>query len=100
MNRDYGIIANSKHYTCMIDLLGRAGHLDDAQNLMKSMPFEPDAATWGALLGASRIHGNTELGEKDAEMVFQMEPDNAGMYVLLLNLYACQLQVDGLMLVQ
>ncbi|GJZ35140.1 pentatricopeptide repeat-containing protein [Tanacetum coccineum] len=79
MNRDYGIAANSKHYTCMIDLLGRAGRLDDAQILMKSMPFEPDAATWGALLGASRIHGNTELGEKAAEMVFLMKPDNAGM---------------------
>lgn len=88
MNQEYGITANSKHYTCMIDLLGRAGRLDDAQNLMKSMPFEPDAATWGALLGASRIHGNTELGEKAAQMIFQMEPDNAGMYVLLSNLYA------------
>lgn len=55
MDRDYGITSNSKHYTCMIDLLGRAGCLDDAQNLMKNMPFEPDAATWGALLGASRI---------------------------------------------
>ncbi|KVI11791.1 hypothetical protein Ccrd_009794 [Cynara cardunculus var. scolymus] len=88
MDRDYGITANSKHYTCMIDLLGRAGRLDDAQNLMKNMPFEPDAATWGALLGASRIYGNTELGEKAAEMVFQMEPNNAGMYILLSNLYA------------
>ncbi|XP_059644099.1 pentatricopeptide repeat-containing protein At4g02750 [Cornus florida] len=88
MNRDYGITANSKHYTCMIDLLGRAGHLDDAHNLMKTMPFEPDAAAWGALLGASRIHGNTELGEKAAEMIFELEPDNAGMYVLLSNLYA------------
>ncbi|PWA67793.1 hypothetical protein CTI12_AA314360 [Artemisia annua] len=82
MNRDYGIAANSKHYTCMIDFHGRAGRLDDAQNLMRSMPFEPDAATWGI------IYGNTELGEKAAEMVFQMEPDNAGMYVLLSNLYA------------
>ncbi|XP_071698787.1 uncharacterized protein [Rutidosis leptorrhynchoides] len=88
MNRDYGINANPKHYTCMIDLLGRSGRLDEAQNLIKSMPFEPDGATWGALLGASRIHGNTELAEKAAEMVFQMEPDNAGMYVLLSNLYA------------
>lgn len=85
------------HYTCMIDLLGRAGRQDDAQNLMKSMPFEPDATTWGALLGASRIHGNTELGEKAAEMVFQMEPDNAGMYFYQIYM---QLQVDGLMLVQ
>lgn len=88
MYQDYGLTANSKHYTCMIDLLGRAGRLDDAQNLMNNMPFEPDAATWGALLGASRIHGNTQLGEEAAQMIFKMEPDNAGMYVLLSNLYA------------
>ncbi|KAK4264106.1 hypothetical protein QN277_029440 [Acacia crassicarpa] len=88
METDYGITANSKHYTCMIDLLGRAGRLEEAQNLMKNMPFEPDAASWGALLGASRIYGNTELGEKAAEMVFKMEPHNTGMYVLLSNLYA------------
>ncbi|PQQ15503.1 pentatricopeptide repeat-containing protein [Prunus yedoensis var. nudiflora] len=85
-----GLRHNSKfkHYTCMIDLLGRAGRLEEAQNLMREMPFEPDAATWGALLGASRIHGNTELGEKAAQIIFEMEPDNAGMYVLLSNLYA------------
>ncbi|XP_057417386.1 pentatricopeptide repeat-containing protein At4g02750-like [Lotus japonicus] len=88
MNKDYGITPNSKHYTCMIDLLGRAGRLEEAQNLMRIMPFEPDAATWGALLGASRIHGNTELGEKAAEMVFKKETHNSGMYVLLSNLYA------------
>ncbi|KGN63866.1 pentatricopeptide repeat-containing protein At4g02750 [Cucumis sativus] len=88
MYQNYGITANAKHYTCMIDLLGRAGRLDEALNLMKSMPFYPDAATWGALLGASRIHGDTELGEKAAEKVFEMEPDNSGMYVLLSNLYA------------
>lgn len=55
MTRDYGITANAKHYTFMIDLLGLAGRLNDAKNLMKNMPFELDAATWGALLGASRI---------------------------------------------
>ncbi|XP_062083085.1 pentatricopeptide repeat-containing protein At4g02750 [Humulus lupulus] len=88
MNQQYGITANSKHYTCMIDLLGRAGRLDEAQNLMKTMPFEPDGATWGALLGASRIHGNTELGEKAAKKIFELEPENAGMYVLISNLYA------------
>ncbi|GAA0161808.1 hypothetical protein LIER_18041 [Lithospermum erythrorhizon] len=88
MGREYGIIANSKHYSCMIDLLGRAGRLDDAENLLKDMPFEADAATWGALLGASRIHGNTKLGEKAAQMVLAKEPWNAGMYILLSNLYA------------
>lgn len=88
MNRDYGVIPNSKHYTCMVDLLGRAGRLDEAQNLMKNMPFKPDAATWGALLGACRLYGKTELAEKAAEVIFEMEPENAGMYVLLSNLYA------------
>lgn len=88
METDYSITANPKHYTCMIDLLGRAGRLEAARDLINNMPFEPDAATWGALLGASRIHNNTELGEKAAKKVFEMEPDNAGMYVLLSNLYA------------
>nr|KYP67466.1 Pentatricopeptide repeat-containing protein At4g02750 family [Cajanus cajan] len=88
MNRDYNVTPTSKHYTCMIDLLGRAGRLEEAENLMRNMPFELGAASWGALLGASRIHGNTELGEKAAEMVFKMEPHNSGMYVLLSNLYA------------
>ncbi|CAA0832420.1 Pentatricopeptide repeat-containing protein [Striga hermonthica] len=88
MTQDYGISPNSKHYTCMIDLLGRAGRLDEAQNLMTEMPSDPDPATWGALLGASRIHGNTALGEKAARMIFALEPWNTGMYVLLSNLYA------------
>ncbi|KAL4350927.1 hypothetical protein HN51_033283 [Arachis hypogaea] len=88
MNEVYGITPNPRHYACMIDLLGRAGRLEEAQNLMRSMPFEPSAAAWGTLLGASRIHGNTELAEKAAEMVFKMEPHNTGMYVLLSNLYA------------
>lgn len=88
MGRDFGIKPNAKHYACMVDLLGRCGRLDEAQKLMKNMPMEPDAATWGALLGASRIHGNTELGEKAAEVIFEMQPENAGMHVLLSNLYA------------
>ncbi|MED6123592.1 Pentatricopeptide repeat-containing protein [Stylosanthes scabra] len=88
MTEVYGIAPNLKHYACMIDLLGRAGRLEEAENLMRSMPFEPSAAAWGTLLGACRIHGNTELAEKAAEMVFKMEPHNTGMYVLLSNLYA------------
>ncbi|XP_043703086.1 pentatricopeptide repeat-containing protein At4g02750 [Telopea speciosissima] len=88
MEKKYGITAKVQHYTCMIDLLGRAGRLEDAQLLLKNMPFEPDGATWGALLGASRIHGDTKLGEEAAKRIFELEPDNSGMYVLLSNLYA------------
>ncbi|KAH0697666.1 hypothetical protein KY290_014111 [Solanum tuberosum] len=58
MARDYGIVTNPRHYTCMIDLLGRAGRLDDAQNLMKDMPCEP--ATWAALLGIRALECRDE----------------------------------------
>ncbi|KAL8152249.1 hypothetical protein V2J09_010009 [Rumex salicifolius] len=88
MQNRYGVEPNARHYTCMIDLLGRSGQLEEAQDLVKKMPFEPDASTWGALLGASRVHGNAELGEKAAKVIFEMEPHNSGMYVLLSNLYA------------
>ncbi|WMV22146.1 hypothetical protein MTR67_015531 [Solanum verrucosum] len=57
MARDYGIVTNTRQYTCIIDLLGRAGRLDDKQNLMIDMSCEPDVATWATLQGASRIHG-------------------------------------------
>ncbi|KAK7251720.1 hypothetical protein RIF29_35163 [Crotalaria pallida] len=94
MNKDYGVKPDLIHYTCMIDLLGRVGKLDEALNLLKTMPFEPDAASWGALLGASWIHGNTEMGEKAAEVIFKMEPHNPGNYALLTNLYAASRRWD------
>ncbi|KAL2897939.1 hypothetical protein RDABS01_039721 [Bienertia sinuspersici] len=79
MYPDYGIVPSPRHYTCLIDLLGRAGRLNEAENLMLQ---------WGALLGAARVHGNVELAEKAAEIIFEMEPNNSGMYVILSNLYA------------
>ncbi|CAN0858086.1 Pentatricopeptide repeat-containing protein At4g02750 [Linum grandiflorum] len=88
MTQEYGITPNPVHYTCMVDLLGRAGRLKEAQELIKTMPFKADAAAWGALLGASRVHGNIKLGESVADTVFSMEPHNSGMYILLSNLYA------------
>eukprot|EP01018_Ginkgo_biloba_P037431 Gb_29873 [translate_table: standard] len=88
MNQDYNITPRLKHYACMVDLLGRAGHLDEAEAFIKSMPFEPDAGVWGALLGACRIHCNIDIGERVAECLFDLEPKNAGFYVLLSNIYA------------
>ncbi|CAN0858105.1 Pentatricopeptide repeat-containing protein At4g02750, partial [Linum grandiflorum] len=87
MTQEYGITPNPVHYTCMVDLLGRAGRLKEAHELLKNMPFKADAAAWGALLGASRVHGNIKLGESVADTVFSMEPNNSGMYILLSNLY-------------
>ncbi|KAH9295945.1 hypothetical protein KI387_039533, partial [Taxus chinensis] len=77
-----------EHYACMIDILGRAGHLDEADKIIKSMPFEPDSITYVALLAACRIHGNVELGKWAAEHIFELDPLNSGPYVLLSNIYA------------
>lgn len=88
MHQEFGVSPKAEHYTCMIDLLGRAGRLAEAQALIRDMPMEPDATMWGALLGASRIHKNSKLGEKAAEKIFETEPENSGMYVLLSNMYA------------
>eukprot|EP01018_Ginkgo_biloba_P030290 Gb_23127 [translate_table: standard] len=88
MNRDYSIIPGMEHYACMVDLLGRAGRLDEAYNFIKKMPFKPGATVWGALLGACRIHCNVNLGERATKHLLKLEPENAGNYVLLGDIYA------------
>eukprot|EP01018_Ginkgo_biloba_P030411 Gb_26159 [translate_table: standard] len=88
MSRDYGITPLMDHYACMVDLLGRAGHLHEAVDFIKKIPFKPGAVVWGALLSACRIHHNIELGELAAEQLFDIEPKNSGNYVLLSNIYA------------
>ncbi|CAM6051402.1 unnamed protein product, partial [Sphagnum compactum] len=89
MGSVYSIPATVKHYACMVDLLGRAGHLQEAQDLIKSGPGSAeDAAVWRSLLGACRIHGDVELGEKIAIRVIELDPGNDAAYVLLSNIYA------------
>eukprot|EP01018_Ginkgo_biloba_P020817 Gb_00206 [translate_table: standard] len=94
MSQDYSITPRMEHYACMVDLLGRAGHLDEAHNFIKKMPLEPDANVWGALLGACRIHCNVELGERVAKCLFDLEPEDAGFYVLLANIYGAACRWD------
>ncbi|PRQ46446.1 putative tetratricopeptide-like helical domain, DYW domain-containing protein [Rosa chinensis] len=88
MTKDYHISPQLQHYGCMIDLLGRAGLLDEAEALMKTMEMKPDGAVWGSLLGACRTHKRVEMGEYVAKHVFELEPENAGAHVLLSNIYA------------
>ncbi|XP_073125825.1 pentatricopeptide repeat-containing protein At5g19020, mitochondrial [Henckelia pumila] len=88
MNGIYGIQPNIKHYGCMIDLLGRAGRLKEAEELIKSMPMKADAVIWGTLLAACKTHGNTDIGERAAENVAKVEPSHGPSRVLLSNIYA------------
>ncbi|OVA16655.1 Pentatricopeptide repeat [Macleaya cordata] len=88
MKEVYGIEPKMEHYGCMVDLLGRAGFLEDARKLIDEMHMSPDAGVLGALLGACKIHGEIELGEQIGKRVIELEPHNSGRYVLLANLYA------------
>eukprot|EP01018_Ginkgo_biloba_P025610 Gb_06572 [translate_table: standard] len=88
MSQDHGIRPEVGHYACMVDLLGRAGCLHEAEDLIGQMPFEPNAVVWGALLAACRFHDNIELGKHVAECLFKLEPEKAAPHVLLSNIYA------------
>ncbi|XP_022761990.1 pentatricopeptide repeat-containing protein At5g19020, mitochondrial [Durio zibethinus] len=83
-NIDPGI----KHYGCMVDLLGRAGRVEEAEKMIRSMPMEADVVIWGTLLAACRTHGNVDIGEKAAENLARLEPCHGGGKVLLSNIYA------------
>ncbi|CAN1309438.1 Pentatricopeptide repeat-containing protein At5g08510 [Linum perenne] len=84
-----------EHYGCMVDLLGRAGELQEAYELINSMPMRPDSVIWGTLLGACSFHNNVELAEVSAEALFELEPWNPGNYVILSNVYASKRRWDG-----
>ncbi|KAK6928122.1 Pentatricopeptide repeat [Dillenia turbinata] len=84
------------HYTCMVDLLGRAGRLDEAYELIRTMPIEPTHAVWGALLGACVIHENVKYGEVAAQRLFELEPHNTGNYILMAKIYAAVGRLDVL----
>ncbi|GAV81474.1 PPR domain-containing protein/PPR_2 domain-containing protein/TPR_7 domain-containing protein/PPR_3 domain-containing protein [Cephalotus follicularis] len=85
---EYGFLPSSDHYGIMVDLLGRAGRLEEAYNLIKDMPMQPDTGVWGALLLACRVHNNVEFGEIAAQHCFELEPDTTGYYLLLANIYS------------
>lgn len=84
----YGLVPQRDHYTCMVDLLGRSGLLNEAWQFVKSMPIEPDCVLWGSLLGACRVHRNVEMGKLVAHKILELDPSNSGPYVLLSNIYA------------
>ncbi|XP_042482017.1 pentatricopeptide repeat-containing protein At5g15300-like [Macadamia integrifolia] len=95
MRNEYGIEPNIKHYGCMVDLLGRAGLLNEAFRFVEAMEIEPNAIVWRTLLGACRTHGNVELGKQANKRLLAMRRDQSGDYVLLSNIYASMGEWDG-----
>ncbi|XP_062188451.1 pentatricopeptide repeat-containing protein At4g32430, mitochondrial [Phragmites australis] len=88
MTAEHGAELWPEHYACVVDMLGRAGRLEEAEELMMQMPSGPSVSALQSLLGACRIHGNTEVGERVAGVLTETEPAESGAYVLLSNIYA------------
>eukprot|EP01018_Ginkgo_biloba_P040201 Gb_37572 [translate_table: standard] len=85
---DHYITPRVEHYACVVDILGRAGCLSEAEDFINKMPFEPSALVWRTLLGACRIHCSVDLGKRAAENILELEPKNSSAYALLSNIYA------------
>ncbi|TKY50229.1 Pentatricopeptide repeat-containing protein [Spatholobus suberectus] len=84
----YGVRPEIEHYACMVDLLGRAGRLEEAEVLVRKMPIPPNEVVLGSLLGACYAHGKLRLGEKIMRELVQMDPLNTEYHILLSNMYA------------
>uniref|UniRef100_A0A2P2Q685 DYW domain-containing protein n=1 Tax=Rhizophora mucronata TaxID=61149 RepID=A0A2P2Q685_RHIMU len=88
MTRNYGIIPQIEHYGCMVDLLSRAGLLQEAHYFIINMPIKPNSVVWGSFLGGCKVHKNIELAEEAMKHLSELDPLNDGYYVVLSNIYA------------
>ncbi|KXG19489.1 pentatricopeptide repeat-containing protein At4g30700 [Sorghum bicolor] len=88
MTNEYRISPGIEHCTCMVDLLGRAGKLNEALDLISEFPQSAiGPGVWGALLSACMVHKNSDLAKLASQKLFELDSENAGYYVLLSNLY-------------
>ena len=89
MELEFGVVPTIEHYTCIIDMLGRAGHLGEAYELAERIPLQDNLVLWMALLGACRLHGNADLGKVVGEKIMRLEPKHcgSGSYVLMSSMY-------------
>ncbi|XP_042516785.1 putative pentatricopeptide repeat-containing protein At1g17630, partial [Macadamia integrifolia] len=88
MIREFEVPPKMEHYACMVDLLGRGGQLQEAIEIVKMMPMEPNECVWGALLNSCRMYRNTEVAEEIASRIFSLASETTGSYMLLSNIYA------------
>lgn len=99
MRRDYGLAPKTEHHVCMVDLLGRAGLLDEAFDYIQKLK-KPCPAIWTAILGACKMHKNFDLGVQAAENLLALEPESPGHYVMLSNVYALAGKMDRVEMVR
>ncbi|KAF8096195.1 hypothetical protein N665_0316s0036 [Sinapis alba] len=85
---DYPNLLQPEHYACMVDMLSRSGHFEEAEELIESLPLDPGIGFWKALLGGCKIHSNKRLAKLAASKILEMEPRDVSSYVMLSNAYS------------
>ncbi|XP_027339044.1 pentatricopeptide repeat-containing protein At2g34400 [Abrus precatorius] len=88
MSTLFGLVPKIEHYSCMVDLLARAGHLHEAWDLIEKMPEKPDKITLGALLSACRRKKNVDVGERVMRLILELDPSSSGNYIISSKIYA------------
>ncbi|KAL6524046.1 hypothetical protein OROMI_031141 [Orobanche minor] len=88
MGSSFGLTPKIEHYSCMVDLLSRAGQVYEAWDLIQKMPQKPDEILLGALLGACQKIKNIDIGERAMRLLLELEPSNSGNYIISSKIYA------------
>ncbi|XP_061375910.1 pentatricopeptide repeat-containing protein At2g44880 [Gastrolobium bilobum] len=86
----FGIVPQVEHYGCMVDLLGRAGCLDEAEKLIQTMPYNPNGIILSSFLFACGYFKDVSRAERVLKEAVKMEKECVGDYVMLRNLYATE----------
>jgi pentatricopeptide repeat protein len=87
MQTKFNIAPTTRHCTCVVDALGRAGRLQEAEQFLTTMK-KPDAVAWKSLLGACRKHGDVDTAERAAQSALKLNAKDSSIYVLLSNIYS------------
>ncbi|CAN6241482.1 unnamed protein product [Urochloa humidicola] len=88
IRQDRRISPKAEHYACMVDLLGRAGQLSEAKDLILTMPMEPTVGIWQTLLSACRVHRDVAVAREAGGVLLAVDGDNPANYVMLANVLA------------
>ncbi|XP_062232882.1 pentatricopeptide repeat-containing protein At2g03380, mitochondrial [Phragmites australis] len=87
MAQHFNITPSMKHYACMVDVLARAGNLEEALEFIEKMPMQADSSVWGAFLHGCRLHSRLEFGEEAIKRMMVLHPERPDYYVMISNLY-------------
>ncbi|KAI3890417.1 hypothetical protein MKX03_028239 [Papaver bracteatum] len=90
MTEDNLVSAGPEHYSCMVDLLCRSGHLVEALEFIKDMPLRPSISVWCTFLNSCKLYGDIELAQFASDKILELNPQNSSSFVVLSNMHAAE----------